>query len=111
MQATDGIIGVSPEQTTQNIGELSTEGMVETDRTKRFLDIVNRAAGGQVSGEHRGGVSDANFTAALGVPTLDGFGPIGADDHRPTEYVEIESLYQRIRLLASLLTHPEIAGV
>jgi L-cysteine desulfidase len=42
---TDGIIGASPEQTMQNIGMLSTEGMLETDRTilkimlaKRFSD-------------------------------------------------------------------------
>jgi L-cysteine desulfidase len=33
VQATDGIIGSSPERTMQNIGELSTLGMVETDRT------------------------------------------------------------------------------
>lgn len=33
VQATDGIIGISPEQTLRNIGELSTEGMIETDRT------------------------------------------------------------------------------
>ncbi len=33
VQATDGIIGASLEQTTQNIGELSTQGMIETDRT------------------------------------------------------------------------------
>jgi L-cysteine desulfidase len=31
--ATDGIIGHSPEQTMQNIGTLSTQGMIETDRT------------------------------------------------------------------------------
>lgn len=33
VQATDGIIGISPEQTLRNIGALSTEGMIETDRT------------------------------------------------------------------------------
>jgi len=33
VQATDGIIGASLEQTTRNIGELSTQGMIETDRT------------------------------------------------------------------------------
>ncbi len=44
--ATDGIIGHSPEQTMQNVGTLSTQGMVETDRTilkimleKKFQDI------------------------------------------------------------------------
>ena len=33
MQPTDGIIGTSPEKTMQNIGELSTQGMIETDQT------------------------------------------------------------------------------
>lgn len=33
VMATDGIIGVSPEQTMQNVGTLSTQGMIETDRT------------------------------------------------------------------------------
>ncbi|HSO18363.1 MAG TPA: hypothetical protein VLT88_02830, partial [Desulfosarcina sp.] len=33
VMATDGIVGHSPEQTLQNIGTLSTQGMVETDRT------------------------------------------------------------------------------
>ncbi|MFC1834745.1 L-serine ammonia-lyase, iron-sulfur-dependent, subunit alpha, partial [Thermodesulfobacteriota bacterium] len=35
---TDGIIGVSPEQTVRNIGELAKEGMIETDRT--ILNII-----------------------------------------------------------------------
>lgn len=33
VQATDGITGISPEKTMQNIGTLSREGMIETDRT------------------------------------------------------------------------------
>jgi L-cysteine desulfidase len=33
VQYTDGIIAASPEKTMQNIGTLSTQGMVETDRT------------------------------------------------------------------------------
>jgi L-cysteine desulfidase len=33
VQPTDGIIGISPERTVQNVGELSTQGMIETDRT------------------------------------------------------------------------------
>jgi L-cysteine desulfidase len=40
VQSTDGIIGFSPEQTMRNVGELSTQGMIETDRTilKIMLD-------------------------------------------------------------------------
>lgn len=50
-----------------------------------------------------GGASDGNFTGALGVPTLDGLGAIGAGAHALEEYVEISSLPQRAALVAGLL--------
>ncbi len=50
-----------------------------------------------------GGVSDGNFTAALGVPTLDGLGAVGDGAHSPREYVELRSLPERAALLAGLL--------
>jgi glutamate carboxypeptidase len=50
-----------------------------------------------------GGASDANTTSGLGVPTLDGLGPIGGSDHAPDEYVEIASIAPRTTLLAALL--------
>ncbi len=50
-----------------------------------------------------GGASDANFIAALGVPTLDGLGPIGGFDHSPDEYVELDSIVPRTALLAGLI--------
>jgi glutamate carboxypeptidase len=50
-----------------------------------------------------GGASDANTTAGLGVPTLDGLGPIGGHDHAPGEYLELDSIVPRITLLAALL--------
>lgn len=51
-----------------------------------------------------GGVSDGNFTAALGVPTLDGLGAVGDGAHSPREYVALRSLPERAALLAGLLT-------
>ena len=39
----------------------------------------------------------------LGVPTLDGLGPVGGADHAPGEYVEIDSIVPRVTLLAALL--------
>ena len=42
---TDGIIGASPEQTMQNIGMLSTEGMIETDRTILKIMLAKRFSG------------------------------------------------------------------
>lgn len=50
-----------------------------------------------------GGVSDGNFTAALGLPTLDGLGAVGDGAHSPREYVMLRSLPERAALLASLL--------
>jgi glutamate carboxypeptidase len=50
-----------------------------------------------------GGGSDGNFTAALGIPTLDGLGLYGADAHQHTERVYIPQIATRTALLASLL--------
>jgi glutamate carboxypeptidase len=50
-----------------------------------------------------GGGSDGNFTAAVGVPTLDGLGAIGDGAHALYEHVEIESLPDRAALVAGLI--------
>ncbi|HSH21900.1 MAG TPA: hypothetical protein VK992_04670, partial [Candidatus Caenarcaniphilales bacterium] len=44
-----------------------------------------------------------NTTAGMGVPTLDGLGPIGGLDHSPDEYLEVGSIVPRTTLLAGLL--------
>ncbi len=50
-----------------------------------------------------GGGSDGNFTAAMGVPTLDGLGAVGEGAHAENESVLIEQLPARVALLAGLL--------
>ncbi len=50
-----------------------------------------------------GGGSDGNFTAALGVPTLDGLGATGGGAHADHEFVEVDTLADRVRLLAGLI--------
>lgn len=50
-----------------------------------------------------GGASDANFVAALGVPTLDGLGPVGGGDHGVDEWLDLSSVPERIALLAGLV--------
>ena len=50
-----------------------------------------------------GGGSDGSFTAALGVPTLDGLGAVGDFPHGPGEHVRIGALPERAALLAGLL--------
>ncbi len=51
-----------------------------------------------------GGASDANTTSAAGVPTLDGLGPVGGNDHAPGEWIDLSSVVPRIALLAGLLS-------
>ncbi len=59
---------------------------------------------GQVLGEgSTGGGSDGNFTAALGVATLDGLGAVGDGAHALHEHVDIESLPDRAALVAGLI--------
>jgi glutamate carboxypeptidase len=50
-----------------------------------------------------GGGSDGNFTAALGVPTLDGLGAVGEGAHAPHESILIRRIADRTALLAKLV--------
>jgi glutamate carboxypeptidase len=54
-----------------------------------------------------GGGSDGNFTAALGVPTLDGMGAVGDGAHAAHESVVIEHLIPRAALLAAMIASIE----
>ncbi|MEV5082913.1 M20 family metallopeptidase [Streptomyces sp. NPDC056159] len=50
-----------------------------------------------------GGASDGNFTAALGIPTLDGLGPGGGGAHGRGEWVDTGSVRERAALVAALI--------
>jgi glutamate carboxypeptidase len=79
------------------------------ERTPAVIDLYREAEAvaaelGRRLGEgSTGGGSDGNFTAAIGVPTLDGLGAVGGGAHAVGEYVEIESLAWRAALVAGLL--------
>ncbi|MGI6642463.1 MAG: M20 family metallopeptidase [Bacillota bacterium] len=49
-----------------------------------------------------GGGSDGNFTSALGIPTLDGLGPVGDNAHSVDEYLLVGSLPERASIVAGL---------
>jgi glutamate carboxypeptidase len=69
----------------------------------RKAEAIATQLGFTVTESGSGGGSDGNFTAALGVPTLDGLGVIGDGGHAHHEHVSIDSLPQRAALLAGLL--------
>jgi glutamate carboxypeptidase len=50
-----------------------------------------------------GGGSDGNFTAAIGVPTLDGLGAVGGGAHAETEHVIVATMPERARLVAGIV--------
>jgi glutamate carboxypeptidase len=64
---------------------------------------IAREMGMSVGEATTGGGSDGNFTAALGVPTLDGLGAVGDGAHSPREHIVIRKLPERAALLAALL--------
>jgi len=57
-----------------------------------------------IEGRAVGGGSDGNFTAALGVPTLDGLGAVGGGAHADHEYLVVEAMAERAYLIAGLVT-------
>jgi glutamate carboxypeptidase len=79
--------------------EASPEGDALFERAKRVGDTL----GMDTWPAGTGGGSDGNFTAALGVPTLDGLGIIGNDAHALTEWADLSSMPLRAALLAELL--------
>jgi len=64
---------------------------------------IAAALGGELGEGPAGGGSDGNFTAALGVPTLDGLGPQGDGAHALHEHIVIDDLVWRGAFLAGLI--------
>jgi glutamate carboxypeptidase len=79
------------------------EKLPQSERLLGHVVAVAERLGFPLRDASTGGASDGNTTAGLGVPTLDGLGPIGGLDHAPGEYVEVGSIIPRTTLLAGLL--------
>ena len=90
------------------------EKLARSGRLVEHAQAVAGRLGFEVHDTATGGASDANTTSGMGVPTLDGLGPIGGNDHSPAEYLDVDSIVPRTALLAGLLLaiarDPEILG-
>lgn len=75
-----------------------------TQALMQQVEVAGQEEGIAVTWQAVGGGSDANHTAALGIPTLDGFGPIGAGFHSPAEWLDTASIEPRIRLLRRVVS-------
>ena len=92
--------------TVEMSGSFGFMPMAKTPAIAKLVEMAQRSArelGFEVNDAATGGVSDANKMAELGVPVLDGLGPVGGLDHGPDEYIELSSIIPRTALLALLI--------
>lgn len=102
------VIGLAPHDSRVR---LSVEGGINRPPMERTPGVealyhrarhLARSVGRELPEGATGGASDGNFTAALGVPTLDGLGPDGGGAHALDEHVDLDSLAFRAALVAGL---------
>jgi glutamate carboxypeptidase len=87
-------------------GGLRRPPMERSAKVVRLYELARKAGkelGLAVSEAQVGGGSDGNFTAALGVPTLDGLGAVGEGAHALHEHIVIDQLARRAALLVKLI--------
>ena len=72
-------------------------------RLFRLAQNLARELGVEIGESLTGGGSDGNFTAALGVPTLDGLGAVGEGAHAANESILVDRIADRTALIAKLL--------
>jgi glutamate carboxypeptidase len=80
--------------------------MARTPQIAALADLADACAqelGFSVYAASTGGVSYANYLASMGLPALDGLGPVGGLDHSPSEYILVSSIVPRTALLALLM--------
>ena len=101
-----GLTAYRPGATVEVLGGPNRPPM-EPDQGADLLRKCQEAAAklglGSIPAVSVGGASDGNFTAAIGVPTLDGLGAVGAHAHADGEFAEVAEMPRRAALVASLV--------
>jgi glutamate carboxypeptidase len=103
------IHGLRPENAGARLwveGGMDRPPMERTEGVARLAAIAQSLAGElgfELPESSTGGASDGNFTAALGIPTLDGLGPDGGGAHADSEHFLVGSWLARTKLLCRLL--------
>ncbi len=88
-------------------GNLNRPPMERSKGVIQLFELAEQIAGEmgiQIEESATGGGSDGNFTAALGIPTLDGLGAVGEGAHAPNESILFDRIADRTALLAGLLS-------
>ena len=101
-----GLAPVDQAATLEILGSVNRPPMPESATSELFAlasKVAVELGLPELRGVAVGGGSDGNFTAAIGVPTLDGLGATGAGAHADHEHVIVDELPDRVRLLTGLM--------
>jgi glutamate carboxypeptidase len=109
----EGLFRQLPNQTTvegvtvEVKGGLNRPPMVPSQETLRLwekITAIGRDLGINMKWRATGGGSDGNFTATLGIPTIDALGPTGGNAHSEDEYLELNSIIPTVQLICNVCT-------
>ncbi len=78
------------------------EAAMSEDLLARYAQAAKRI-GFAVGGEFTGGCADSGFTAAMGIPTLCGLGPVGEKAHTEEEVCHLDTFVPRAQAVAATL--------
>ncbi len=95
-----------PDTRVEVSGEIHRPPMPRTEAIGRLFGLaeaIGRDLGLELIEAAVGGGSEANLAAGVGVPVLDGLGPVGGGSHALSEHVLVDSIVPRAALLAALI--------
>jgi glutamate carboxypeptidase len=103
-----------PDTSCELTGGFTRPPMEKTEVSAKLIALTQRFAeelGTPLKEITMGGGTDGNFTAAVGVPTLDGMGPDGGLSHSEREFLEIPSIWERMAILLRVIEHLSTEGL
>ena len=80
--------------------------MKASEKSMKIFNLIvktGKELGQKIIEEERGGLSDGNWLSYVGIPTIDGLGPLGDGDFTRNEFIFKQTLFDRIELVSNLL--------
>jgi len=87
-------------------GEINRPPMAPSEKTTQLWEqiaAIGEAIGLEMTLTTTGGCSDGNYTAALGIPTIDAMGVRGGCAHSEDEYIELDSIVPNMHLMCEIV--------
>lgn len=102
----DAVTSLTPGKAELDVQVLSNRPAWEPSDNDLLARVIEagRSVGQQVGGAAASGAADTNLTGWLGIPTLDGLGPVGKGAHAVHEQIIAATLQERADLVAAIIT-------